>query len=160
MRKSVILYLTLVIFSMPLTSMSLEWKGQYGMEDYLADPQIKDFSMIQEDKIIKLSFSFSGVAGGIEKATFIIGATVYRNYIAYGTTVQITEFNLESDEYEIISEDGSIENGRVESKIPILEDDILKSGDTVVYRIIIIDMRNKFSNEIYYEFIFKKPMIA
>ncbi|MBT9169536.1 MAG: hypothetical protein DDT19_02897 [Syntrophomonadaceae bacterium] len=121
-------------------------------------PRIENFA-INEGKMnmIKISFSYSEIRGGLEASTFTIGYRIERDK-------KVMEENIEtnlviSPDPKVVSKMSKVdnsENGEFTANIPFFKtkQSNLKSGDKIKYVIFLIDSSGRKSNTVFYEYLF------
>jgi len=144
MKKSLILFLTFVVFIVPLTVMAIEWGNR---------PQIKDFSIKKINGRILFNFSFFNVDGGVENAEFVFIVAIYRENVLVKVSPYVVGLNVKDKNHEVTNISGDISRGnfRFEGKIDLLSK--FRKGYSVIYYIMLTDSLGRTSNVVRYEFV-------
>ncbi len=123
-------------------------------------PRIENFSIVLDGGGYKLSFAFANLKGGLAEAIFTIGCQIYRDGNLISEVVQKGQLNL-VDEVKVVQllMSGSIETGKFQAFAPVIREKDLKSGDKIVYFILVIDGAGRKSNGVIYEYNFVEKWI-
>ena len=129
--------------------------GAEVMADDSDVPTIKNLSVVREGSFYKFSFDFFNVKGGLVKADFTVGYRVFRDGVIIRESIEDVKINISQIVFSEMIELRK-ETGRFETAMFVTKEAgrTLKTGDKIIYFILLIDEDGRESNVAICEFTF------